>query len=100
MLRLHTIVHAKSMCPTVTIFILVTPGGYLTGGMPLLVLLEVSEFGTLFVGPDATLEADLVLIGEKQGSCAFTFCFTSAAGESGGLALALKLVQLEWDHWG
>ena len=69
MLTLHTIVHAKSMCPTVTILILVISCGYQTGGKPLLVLLEVLEF----VGPDAALEADLVLIGEKLGGGAFTF---------------------------
>ena len=72
------------MCPTVTILILVTACGYLTHGTPLLVLLEVSEFWTLFVGLYATLETDLVLIGEKQGGDAFNFCFTSAGRKCGG----------------
>ena len=62
----------------VKMFILVTPCGYLTGGTPLLVLLVVSEFRTLFVGLDATSEADMVFIGEKLGCSAFTIYFTSA----------------------
>ena len=55
-----------------------TPCEYLTSGAPLLVLLEVSEFGTLFVDLDTTLEADLVVIGEKLDGGAFTFHFTGA----------------------
>ena len=81
MIILHAVVHTKSMCPMVTMLILATLCGNLTCGTSLLVLLEVSEFRTLFVDPDATLEADLVLKGEKLGSGAFTFCFNSAGRE-------------------
>ena len=83
-------VHTKSMCPMVTMVILVTPCGYLTDCTPLLVLLEVSEFWTLFAGLDANLAADLVLIGEKLGSGAFTFCFTSAGRECGGSGTGIE----------
>ena len=90
MLILHTIVHTKSMCPTVTMLIPVTPSGYLTGGTSLLLLLKVSEFRTLLVGLDAALEADLVLIGEKLGGGAFTFCFTCAGREYGGSGTGIE----------
>ena len=80
--------------------ILATPCGFLTGGTPLLVLLEVSKFGTLFVDLEATSETDLVLIGEKLGGGAYTFCFMCAGRNVEVLALALKLVQLKMDYWG
>ena len=72
------------MCPIVTVLVLVTPCGYLTGGTPFFVLLEVLEFRTLFVGLDATLEVDLVLIDEKLDGGAFTFCFPVAGRECQG----------------
>ena len=100
MLTLHTIVHAMSMYPMMTMLILVTPCGYVTGGTSLLVLLEVSEFGTLFVGLDATLEADLVLIGEELGVVLSPSALPVQVENVEVLALALKLVQLVWDHWG
>ena len=56
----------------------------------MLVLLEVLEFRTLFVGLDVTLEADLVLIGEKLGGGVFTFCFTSAGRDCGGSGTGIE----------
>ena len=73
-----------------TILILVNPCGYLTGCTPLLVLLEVPEFWTLFVGPDATLKADLVLIGERLTGGVFTFCFTGKVRECEGSATGIE----------
>ena len=68
----------------VTILIPVALCGYLTGCTSLLVMMEVLEFGTLFAGQDATLEADLVLIDEKLTGGEFTFCFINAGTECGG----------------
>ena len=78
------------MCPTVTMLILVTPCGYLAGVTPLLVLVEVSKFGTLLVGVDAALKADLVFIGEKLGIGAFTFYFTGAGREHKGSGTGIE----------
>ena len=80
MLTLHSIVHAKSICPMVTILILDSGDS-----------LWISDWWYTFVGPAGglriwgtvcrlavTFEADLVFIDEKLGGSVFTFCFTGA----------------------
>ena len=51
------------------------------------------------VGPDATVEADLVLIGEKLADGAPSALPVEVV-KMEVQALALKLVLLEWDHLG
>ena len=87
------------MFPTMKTLILVTLCGYLTDGTPLVDLLEVSEFRTLFLGLDATLETDLVFIGGKPGGGAFTFCFTSAGRECEGSGTGIEARGDVLLHW-
>ena len=64
--------------------------------------LSISNWWYIFVGPagslrfqdtvglDATLEADLVPIGEKLGDGAFTFCFNGAGRGCGGSGTGIE----------